>query len=42
MPKRTKRMYEDMFQNLQKVAEMPIKPSALSCDFEATVIQTVQ
>ena len=42
MPKRTKRMYEDMFQNLQKVAEMPIKPSALSCDFEAAVIQTVQ
>ena len=42
MPKRTKRMYEDMFQNLQKIAEQEIIPFALSCDFEAAVIKTVQ
>ena len=37
IPKRT-----NMFQNLQAITELPIKPSALSCDFEAAVIQTVQ
>ena len=35
-------MYEDMFQNLQKIAEQEIKPFALSCDFEAAAIKTVQ
>ena len=31
-----------MFQNLQKIAEQEIIPFALSCDFEAAVIKTVQ
>ena len=35
-------MDEVMLKNLQKVAEHEIKPSALSCDYEAVVIQTVE
>ena len=42
MPKITTKMNEDMFQNLQIIAELQIKLSALSCDFEAAVIKTVQ
>ena len=42
MSKRTNIMYGDMFQNLQKNAELKTKPSALSCDYEAAVITTLQ
>ena len=34
--------YEDMFKNLQKIADQEIKPSALSCNFETAVIKTVE
>ena len=42
LPKRTKKIYEEMFKNLQTIAEIEIKPQSFSCDFESAVINTVK
>ena len=38
----TKKIYEEMFKNLQTIAEIEIKPQSFSCDFESAVINTVK